>query len=251
MTDEDRGAIERAKEVLRTQILHLRKESRIIDSRVEELSARRTEVDDELVEAEHALKDLALIDGPKLKLDEGKPRQRRQAVSLERGREAMARLGRFTIPLLADELNVHVSTARRLVTAALGHNGGGDKAMIRDTGETAAPAGGQGRRSTIYEMFKPPTQGSEPHTRPRSAPEVELRRRGARPAPTGRRLKVKKDNRELIAMAVQGGYEAKERNGHIHLVKAGARPIVLAGTASEYRGRKNARATIKRETAAA
>lgn len=253
MTDEDRGAIERAKEALRQQILHLRKETSFVEGRLEDLTARRSEIDGELEEAEAALKDLARIDAPQLAPsgDHERPRKRRPAVSLEEGREAMQRMGRFTIPSLADELGVHVSTARRIVTAALEHNGGGERAMIRDTGKTAPPRGGQGRHSTVYEFFKPPTQGSEPHSRPRSAPEVELRRRGARPAPTGRRLKVTKNNRELIEMAQQGGYEPKKRGGHIHLVKPGAKPIVLAGTGSEYRGDKNAKAEIKRATAVA
>lgn len=248
MTDEDRGAIERAKEALRQQIVHLRQEARKIDEHVDELTSRKEDIGSEVEEAEAALKDLARIDAPQLvpSGDHDRPRKRRPAVSLEEGREAMQRMGRFTIPSLADELGVHVSTARRIVTAALEHNGGGQKAMIRDTGETAPPRGGQGRHSTVYEFFKPPTQGSEPHSRPRSAPEVEQRRRGARPAPTGRRLRVTKDNRELIAMAQASGYEPKKRKGHIHLVKDGEKPIVLGGSPSEYRGHKNARSEIKR-----
>lgn len=253
MTDEERGAIERAKDVLRTQILHLRRESRNLDAQVEELTSRAEEVVDELAGAEAALKDLARIDAPRLHPEGAKVRKRRAAVSLEEAREVMARLGRFSIPSLAEEMGVHVSTARRLVTAALEHNGGGDKAMIRDTGEQAPPRGGKGRHSTIYEMFKPPTQGSAPHTRPRSAPEVELRRRGARPAPTGRKLRVKKETRELIAMAEQAGYEPVRRKGeqHVRLVKPGARALTLGDSPSDHRSTKNAKSSIKRQTRAA
>ena len=249
MTDRDRDAIERARETLRAQILDLRGERRRIIGEQERLDTRYSQVGERIRDAEASLKELAVVTAPQTGPVEApkKERQRRPAVPLEAARAVMAERGTVTIPSLAEAMDVHVSTARRVVTAALEHGGGGEKAMIRDTGREAPPRGGQGRRSKVYEFFKPATQGSQPHSRPRSAPEVELRRRGARPAPTGRKLRVRNPEvRELVEMAKQAGYTPKKQGGHIHLVKPGERKRVLAGSPSEYRGSKNARAEIKR-----
>lgn len=248
MTDQEKlDAHEQALEQLRNYVSSLRKEQRLLGERRQDLDAREGQLEADLVEAEAALKGLAMTRAPQLPQREEKPapRKRRPSFPPEVVRDAMQQLDEFSIPELATVLETNEVTARRLVLKALEEPFGQDaKPLLEDTGTTKYTGG---PRARVFRFVRPEPNGNAPHSRPRGAPEIELCRRGATPAPTGRKLKVRKDTRELVALAKASGFGVERtRNGHLRLTKDGERAQHLASTGSDHRGVKNAAARIKR-----